>query len=149
MPARPEHSEQVSGSLLTRLEVELPAEPIAAPMGRQSLHDLDWRTDPELLDDVRLLVTELVANSVKHAHLQEEGWIHLRVEILPDVVRVRVDDPGTVGFDSKPEPPAGRSSGWGLVLVDQLADRWGVERPANDGTSVWFEIDRLRASASN
>jgi hypothetical protein len=40
----------------------------------------------------------------------------------------------------KPTDPD-RSSGWGLHLVETLADRWGIERQA--GTRVWFELDRI------
>ena len=40
-----------------------------------------------------------------------------------------------------PDPDPTRASGWGLFLVDELADRWGVE-PADPGTLIWFEIDR-------
>jgi hypothetical protein len=55
-------------------------------------------------------------------------------------VRVEVSDPGR-GFE--PDPPRAdpeRGQGFGLFLVDQLADRWGVmNRPSS---RVWFEIDR-------
>jgi hypothetical protein len=52
---------------------------------------------------------------------------------------VEVVDPGT-HFES-PAPPTGGSAsgGWGLFLVDQIAERWGV-CPASAGTCVWFEL---------
>jgi hypothetical protein len=54
-------------------------------------------------------------------------------------VRVVVSDPGT-GFVAEPRlPTASESSGWGLYLVDRLADRWGVI--TKDRSEVWFEID--------
>jgi hypothetical protein len=57
-------------------------------------------------------------------------------------VRVEVGDLGP-GFDPGPRDLDRESpSGWGLYLVDQLADRWGVTRAG--GTRVWFEIDRGR-----
>jgi anti-sigma regulatory factor (Ser/Thr protein kinase) len=69
------------------------------------------------------------------------------------MVRIEVSD-GGAGF-VPPKRPAPRldaeePGGWGLVLVDRLADRWGVAR--DEGTSVWFELDRsdarlLQASA--
>ena len=61
-------------------------------------------------------------------------------EDLRQALRVAVSDPG-IGFEKRPGPPTpGDPSGWGLYLVEQLADRWGLNR---DGvTEVWFEIDR-------
>jgi len=51
-----------------------------------------------------------------------------------------VSDRGT-GFQRRVRvPERGSGSGWGLYLVDQLADRWGVSR--EEATRVWFEIDR-------
>jgi hypothetical protein len=55
-------------------------------------------------------------------------------------VVVAVADEGP-GFTWHPtSPPAGNESGgWGLFLVDQIADRWGVECTTS-GSCVWFEI---------
>jgi len=39
-----------------------------------------------------------------------------------------------------PAPHPSRQSGWGLFLVDRMADRWGVDR--SEGTRVWFELER-------
>jgi anti-sigma regulatory factor (Ser/Thr protein kinase) len=53
---------------------------------------------------------------------------------------VEVTDRGK-GFDPELVPPPRRSGigGWGLYLVDRLADRWGVD--GDRATRVWFEID--------
>ena len=47
-------------------------------------------------------------------------------------------DPGFVA--GQPLPSMYQDSGWGLYLVEQIADRWGVTQ--DDGTCVWFELDR-------
>jgi anti-sigma regulatory factor (Ser/Thr protein kinase) len=66
--------------------------------------------------------------------------VELRATVYPDRVRVEVADHGP-GFEPQPRGPDQESrSGWGLYLVDQLSDRWGVSR--TDGTAAWFEIDR-------
>jgi anti-sigma regulatory factor (Ser/Thr protein kinase) len=88
---------------------------------------------------MRLLVSELVTNSVRHARLESSGWINIAVEEKPRALRVAVSDPG-IGFDERPGPQPGGGSGWGLHLVEQLADRWGVSKDGE--TKVWFEIDR-------
>jgi anti-sigma regulatory factor (Ser/Thr protein kinase) len=121
-------------------EVQLPFTEQAPAAARRSLDRLEGELDPGGLETMRLLVSELVTNSVRHARLEDDGWINLSVEENPRALRVAVTDPG-VGFEERPGPPQpGDPSGWGLHLVEQLADRWGVSRDGE--TMVWFEIDR-------
>ena len=48
------------------------------------------------------------------------------------------------GFEpAESDPRPARPAGWGLYLVRELSDRWGVERSAE--TRVWFELDREAA----
>ena len=89
---------------------------------------------------MRLLVSELVTNSVRHAGLGEGSRISLHIESRPEVVRVEVTDPGSGFVPDMRAITIAQESGWGLYLVDELADRWGVD--AVGGTHVWFEIDR-------
>ena len=124
------------------LDTRFDAAPAAASGARAALSALDGKLDPHVLEDLRLLVSELVTNSIKHS---ETASLRLRVTIAGDVVRVEVTDTGR-GFVPAPAAPNHeRVGGWGLYLVDRLADRWGVAR---DGlTRVWFEIDaRARAA---
>jgi len=44
------------------------------------------------------------------------------------------------GFEVNGAPQPGDASGWGLFMVDRLADRWGVQ--TNGDTHVWFELSR-------
>ena len=63
-------------------------------------------------------------------------------------VRVEVSDPGG-GFDDSAVPPPSifQQSGWGLFLVGEVADDWGVTH--DRATVVWFEIDlRTRSETS-
>ena len=116
-----------------------PAGPEAPGEARHALEDLTRRVEEDKLDEVRLLVSELVTNSVRHAGLEEHQWIGLRVDESADVLRVEVVDGGP-GFDpGSPLPSLYQDSGWGLYLVEQIADRWGVKQ--EEGTCVWFEID--------
>ena len=95
--------------------------------------DLD-DTDVETL---RLLVSELVTNAIRHGDTGEPVELHARWN---DEVRVEVVDHGH-GF--MPAPRLGgldEPGGFGLYLVGRLADRWGVETA--DGTTVWFVLRR-------
>jgi signal transduction histidine kinase len=104
---------------------------------RRRLVDLESALAPETMAKLRLLVTELVANSVRHARGTP---IDVTVTVSGDRVRTEVSDGGD-GFDPPPADDLGplRSSGWGLFLVRKMASRWGAE-PAT-GT-VWFEVER-------
>jgi anti-sigma regulatory factor (Ser/Thr protein kinase) len=125
-----------------RLHLRLRPGPEAASEGRHALDRLEGCLDPAQLSELRLLVTELLTNSVRHGS-DDRGRIELDVEIYANALRAVVTDSGP-GFEPDPEPTPhlDRPGGWGLCLVNRLADRWGVER--DDGTAVWFEIDEPR-----
>ena len=118
------------------IDLELPSTAAAPARARGALDRIAARVPAERLRDVRLLVSELVTNAVRHA---DGEAVRLVVEHRDGVLRVEVHDPGR-GFEvtAPPDDPL-RSSGWGLVLVGELADRWGVDRAP--GTRVWFEMD--------
>jgi anti-sigma regulatory factor (Ser/Thr protein kinase) len=129
------------------VEVELAGTPQAPAEARQALDGLSDHVPERRLRDVRLLVSELVTNAVRHAGLDSGDLIGLHVHLRDSGLRVEVDDPGT-GFElRKPEPDPARASGWGLYLVDELADRWGMDRGGRGGTRIWFEFDGAWAAA--
>jgi anti-sigma regulatory factor (Ser/Thr protein kinase) len=108
--------------------------PGSAAQARQFLEPLRHEVSLEVLENARLLVTELVANSVEHVH--EDGEIELRLELTPGVLRVEVLDSGP-GF-SPPRRARGSDRGWGLHFVDRLSSRWAID---TDGRArVWFEL---------
>ena len=122
-----------------RMELELDNAVDSAADARRALSELADRMAPEKLDDARLLVSELVTNAIRHAQLTREAPIRLIVEESAGGLCVEVSDPGR-GFDwTGRERRADEAGGWGLYLVDALADRWGVDR--NGHTTVWFEVD--------
>ena len=90
--------------------------------------------------DVLLLLTELVTNAVRHSGVGPEQSLRVVVWQWPRRVRVEVVDPGTRFTKLPSGPRRDESGGWGLFLVDRIADSWGVARAAA-GTCVWFEID--------
>jgi anti-sigma regulatory factor (Ser/Thr protein kinase) len=119
------------------LHLRLSGSPEAAASARRALARLRSDLDPPLMETMRLLVTELVSNSVKHA---QAGHVQLKAVVGRSAVWIEVLDEGP-GFDpDKPRTP-GKDAGWGLFLVERLANRWGV---VQDGAStrVWFELRR-------
>jgi anti-sigma regulatory factor (Ser/Thr protein kinase) len=89
-------------------------------------------------------VCELVNNAVRHGGAGEDSVIELELGALDDGgVMVQVTDPGT-GFDHTPrDAPLDEEGGWGLVLIESMAERWGVEHEGR--TRVWFELARPAA----
>lgn len=123
---------------MTDLALTLAPVADSVPLARHELDDLAEGLDELQLEKLRLLVSEVVSNGVRHG--DGTGPIELRVTVEPSTIRVEVEDPGH-GF--RPEPgtgPIDRSEGWGLLLVERLAARWGVV--ASGTTLVWFELDR-------
>lgn len=120
------------------LEMRLARTARAPGEARRSLEALRHRIDPAVFDDVRLLVSELVTNSVQHEGPDPGSWVNVRLRVSGATVRGVVTNPGP-GFQAEPRPPGqGQESGRGLYLVDRLAERWGVSK--NGVTRVWFEI---------
>jgi anti-sigma regulatory factor (Ser/Thr protein kinase) len=126
--------------VVARLHLRLRPGPEAAGEGRHALDRLEGTLGEEQLSELRLMATELLTNSVRHG-AGESGWVTLDVDVYANCIRVVVTDNGP-GFepDPNPTPHLDRPGGWGLCLVDRLADRWGVD--CDDATAVWFEVDR-------
>jgi anti-sigma regulatory factor (Ser/Thr protein kinase) len=124
----------------TELSVRFSRGPSAAAAARNALRALEPRLDDQVLDDIRLLVSELVTNAIRHADSAAGGAdIGLDVSIEDGCIRVEVADPGPGFVPRERDSDTSRPGGWGLYLVDRIADRWGVVR--NSMNRVWFEID--------
>jgi anti-sigma regulatory factor (Ser/Thr protein kinase) len=102
---------------------------------------LDETVSPRTIDDVELLVSELVTNSVRHGGGDALTELAMDTDVRDDCVLVRVFDDGE-GFEAAPPMKLDLESagGYGLVLLDRLATDWGVERA--ERFCVWFELDR-------
>jgi anti-sigma regulatory factor (Ser/Thr protein kinase) len=114
---------------------------VSAPLAaRRALNGLASHVDHDVIERSGLVVSEVMTNSIKHAGLMPHQRIDLQVSVLSEVLRIEVTDEG-LGFEPvavKPGPER-TSGGWGLWLVDQLTDRWGVD--FDHSTRVWFEFD--------
>jgi anti-sigma regulatory factor (Ser/Thr protein kinase) len=94
--------------------------------------------DRESEKALALLVSELVNNAVRHGGAGDSELIELELSATANGVGVAVSDPGPGFAPMRREAPLDEPGGWGLVLVDQMSERWGV---VHDGrTHVWFEL---------
>ena len=120
------------------VNLRLAGGPEAASMARRALGRLEDGLDQDTVDIIRLLVSELVTNSVRHA---EARAVDMRVQVSPEQVRLDVTDRGP-GFEFvEREHDQDVEGGWGLYLVDRLADRWGISKEGG-ASRVWVELDR-------
>jgi anti-sigma regulatory factor (Ser/Thr protein kinase) len=120
------------------------AEPQAAATAREALEILRSELDPTQFHVAALLTTELIANAVEHAGMGPRGEVRFEAAITQAQIRVAVGDEGAGFAAPTREADAPLDSHWGLYLVDQLADRWGVLTEPR--TLVWFELERSVAS---
>ena len=92
------------------------------------------RRRSDFVDAASLLVSELVTNAIVHARTDVE----LRLMADDRMLRAEVSD-GNPTFPSPRRPMGLAGTGRGLLLMDDLASRWGVS-PTGAGKTVWFEL---------
>lgn len=118
------------------VHLDLDPTPAAARAARAFVADQGGRLEPDTAYAAALCASELVTNGVLHARTP----IVLGVTLGAERLLVTVAD-GSSGHPNPPPPDDERPSGRGLVLVDALADQWGVDDHA-DGKTVWFTVAR-------
>jgi hypothetical protein len=115
--------------------MSLALDPYAPRAARYHVAQVD-RPSPDLRDAVMLLTSELVTRAVQHSS-SEGGQIDLRAWMPSDVVRVELRAP----HENLDLSPDGDSHEYGMLLLEELADRWAVD-DAGEDACMWFEIDR-------
>ncbi len=115
--------------------LELARNADAPGAARRALDAIDHGLDYEREYAVKLLMSELVSNAVKYGGA---GTLVLDIESTAHCVRVEVDDQGPAFIPKRREAELDTPGGWGFVLVDELASRWGS---SIQSAQVWFEID--------
>lgn len=120
---------------MNTLSADLPRSPDSVGAARRIVNGHTPSLDSQQRQDAVLMVSELVTNAVQHG----VGAISLRIDACADTVRIEVADEGNVAVAPSPQPRA--HGGWGLRIVEQLADDWGV---LDGSTRVWFRLGRPR-----
>ena len=116
---------------MTVLTTDLPRSSGSIRTARRLVDDHTITLGPQQREDAALMVSELVTNALQHG----TGAISLRIEVEANVLRVEVSDEGNVAL--APSPTPGAHGGWGLRIVDEVADDWGVREGS---TKVWFRL---------
>jgi anti-sigma regulatory factor (Ser/Thr protein kinase) len=101
----------------------------------------DWaagNVSRQVIEDVQLLVSELVTNSMRHAGLGAGDVVRVAASLHNGSLRLEVENPGVAGDVATRAPGLDGGGGFGLQLVAALAERWGVVRDSH--TCVWAEI---------
>jgi serine/threonine-protein kinase RsbW len=100
----------------------------------------DW-ADDGIRADAALLLTELVANCVRHAR----SPMQIRLTVEHDLLRAEVRDGSALNpLPREPDEHGGR----GVLILDALASRWGVFGHPGAGKTVWFELAGCGLAAS-
>jgi anti-sigma regulatory factor (Ser/Thr protein kinase) len=112
----------------------------AAGVARRSVLSSKVGVPGVMRQRLALLLSELVTNAIQHGGAGPHETIQVRLTSTIKRVRVEVHDPG-----SHAGAPSDRledeTGGYGLLLVDRLADGWGRERTDGGGSLAWFELD--------
>ena len=118
--------------------IRIGGDELAPRQARRQVAALGSELDRSLLETAQLLVTEVVTNSLRHAAAEA---VELEVSVDPRRVRVEVSNRGTPFAPTPREESAKPNTGWGLFLVDELSDAWGVQGDSGR-QRVWFELAR-------
>ncbi|SFC54225.1 ATP-binding SpoIIE family protein phosphatase [Streptomyces aidingensis] len=135
MLRRPEHGRVPRRAVLSVAQ----AEPARIAEARHQLAELlhDWGSQ-EQLDGAVLMLSELLTNVLVHTDSDAVLVTELTGQPGERLLRVAVTDTSDV-MPHRREPGELASSGRGLLLMEVLADAWGVD-PRGDGKTTWFEL---------
>lgn len=119
------------------MTLTLPRSPRVGQAARAAVRGFARELGVQSTADACLLVCELATNAYRHGR----GDIRLKITLNDDVARFAVYDDGEARFQPITDPD--EHGGWGLHLVQRVADRWGT---GGTPTYVWFELQAGRQS---
>jgi anti-sigma regulatory factor (Ser/Thr protein kinase) len=116
--------------------MRLPFTPSSVSVARQRLRT--WMKEHggsgEAVEDARVIVSELVANSIRHATPLADGQIHVTWTLEPRGIDLSVTDGGSSTRPHKVNAPSSALAGRGMAIVETLALEWWTERDGSRTT---------------
>jgi anti-sigma regulatory factor (Ser/Thr protein kinase) len=112
----------------------------SSQVGRARLFVWDVLDGCPVADDAVLLTSELVTNAIVHTASGKGGKVIVTVYRADTRVRVEVKDDGSEQAPVAHPVGEARESGFGLELVELMADRWG-HWGGQRGRVVWFMLE--------
>jgi anti-sigma regulatory factor (Ser/Thr protein kinase) len=120
------------------LSFSVPGGTRAAGLARRSVLSVKADLPHSIRHRLALLLSELVTNAIQHGGAGPHEMVQVKVASSSEKVRVEVFDPGSNGSPARDRLEEG--GGYGLLLVDRLADGWGRGATDSGGSLAWFEL---------
>ena len=125
-----------SSSVRAPITMRLPFTPASVSVARQQLKT--WMGENggngEAIEDARVIISELVANSIRHASPLSDGQIHVSWVLQPRGIDLSVTDGGSSTRPRKVNAPSSALAGRGMAIVEMLAQEWWSERTGSRTT---------------
>ncbi len=112
------------------VHLRVPFAATSVSVARQKLRSwlLDVGVRGDTVEDARLVISELVGNSVRHAHPLPEGEIQVNWGIEDRALQISVTDGGSVTHPRKVNAPSSALAGRGMAIVDTVSERWWADK---------------------
>ena len=125
-----------TSSVRAPITMRLPFTPASVSVARQQLKN--WMGENggngEAIEDARVIISELVANSIRHASPLSDGQIHVSWVLEPRGIDLSVTDGGSSTRPRKVNAPSSALAGRGMAIVEMLAQEWWSERTGSRTT---------------
>lgn len=125
-----------SSSVRAPITMRLPFTPSSVSVARQRLKDCmrENGSSAEVVEDARVVISELVGNSVRHAQPLADGHILVTWTFEDDGLQLSVTDGGSGTRPRRVKAPSSALAGRGMTIVDVLAREWWNERTGSRST---------------
>jgi anti-sigma regulatory factor (Ser/Thr protein kinase) len=123
-----------------RLDLSLRADPSSVRAAREAVATMAsvLGVSRDVVDDMRLCVSEAVTNAVRHAYPSEPGEVQVSCDRFGAGTLVVVRDFGLGA--TPPHSPQGPDGGFGWKIIEVLADGFSVTSSPEDGTEAWMSF---------
>jgi serine/threonine-protein kinase RsbW len=126
----------VAGTVTADIALRLPFGPSSVAVARRRLRFwmLEVGGSPEAVEDARIVISELVANAVRHARPLADGSLLVTWSLESDGILVSVTDGGATTRPRNVHAAPTALAGRGMAIVDALAQKWWTEDTASRST---------------